>query len=91
VTPDPQARHWLRVPQGYVSNDGFSCRGSICIARQKVQVGIGHAGRTVTVEEAGTTVRVYDGHQLLTEVLRTSTRQIVRFKARKPETFQPPQ
>lgn len=67
-----------------------SCRGSICIARQKVQVGIGHAGRTVTVEEADTTFRVYDGDQLLTEVLRTSTSQIARFKARKPETFQPP-
>jgi transposase InsO family protein len=29
-----------------------SSRGSISIARQKIQVGIGHAGRTVTVEQA---------------------------------------
>ena len=37
------------------------------IARQKIQVGIGHAGRTVAVEEADTTFLVYDGAQLLTE------------------------
>jgi transposase InsO family protein len=62
-----------------------SCRGSICIARQKIQVGIGHAGRTVTIEEADTTFRVYDGDQLLTEVIRSTTKPIARFKARKPE------
>jgi hypothetical protein len=62
-----------------------SCRGSIMIARQKIQVGIGHAGRTITVEEADTTFRVYDGDQLLTEVLRITTKPIARFKARKPE------
>ncbi len=62
-----------------------SCRGSISIARQKIQVGIGHAGRTVTVEEADTTFRIYDGDQLLAEVIRTTTKQVARFKARKPE------
>ena len=62
-----------------------SCRGSISVARQKIQVGIGHAGRTVAVEEADTTFRIYDGDQLLTEVLGTATRPIARFKARKPE------
>ncbi len=55
------------------------------IAQQKIQVGIGHAGRTVAVEEADTTFRVYDGDQLLTEVLRGTTKPIARFKARKPE------
>jgi hypothetical protein len=49
-----------------------SCRGSINIVRQRIQVGIGYAGRTVTVEEADTRFRVYDGDQLLTEVLRTT-------------------
>jgi len=53
--------------------------------RQKIQVGIGHAGRTVTIEEADTTFRVYDGDQLLTEVIRSTTKPIARFKARKPE------
>ncbi|WP_423203117.1 IS481 family transposase [Krasilnikovia cinnamomea] len=62
-----------------------SSRGSICIARQKIQVGIGHAGHTVTVEEADTTFRVYHGEQLLTEAVRTTTHTIARFKARKPE------
>jgi hypothetical protein len=62
-----------------------SCRGSISIARQKIQVGIGHAGRTVAVELADTTFRIYDGDQLLTEVTRSTTKPIARFKARKPE------
>lgn len=62
-----------------------SSRGSICIARQRIQVGIGHAGQTVTVEEADTTFRVYDGDQMVIEVVRTTTRPIARFKARKPE------
>ena len=46
-----------------------SSRGSIMIARQKIQVGIGHAGRTVTVE-ADTTFRVYDGEQSLIDEQR---------------------
>jgi hypothetical protein len=62
-----------------------SCRGSVCIARQKIQVGIGHVGQTVTVEEADTTFRVYLAGQLLTEVIRTTTKTIARFKVRQPE------
>ncbi|HJT92415.1 MAG TPA: hypothetical protein VJ777_10780 [Mycobacterium sp.] len=49
-----------------------------------------HTGRTVAVEEADTTFRVYDGVQLLTEVLRITTKPIARFKARKPEPPQRP-
>jgi Integrase core domain len=77
--PAPAATGPLRVDRR------VSCRGSVMIARQKIQVGIGHAGRTVAVEEADTTFRVYDGDQLLTEVLRSTTKPIARFKARKPE------
>jgi hypothetical protein len=44
-----------------------------------------HAGRTVTIETADHIFRVYDGDQLLTEVARTTTRPIARFKVRKPE------
>jgi transposase len=66
-----------------------SSRGSISIAGQKIQVGIGHAGRTVTVEEADTTFRVFVGDQLLTEVPRTTRKQIARFKAREPEPPRP--
>jgi transposase InsO family protein len=66
-----------------------SSRGSITIARQKIQVGIGHAGRTVAVEEADTTFRVYDGEQLLIDAVRTTTKQVARFKARKAEPPRP--
>jgi hypothetical protein len=31
----------------------ISSRGSISVAGQRIQVGIGHTGRTVTVEQAG--------------------------------------
>ncbi|MGW3608174.1 IS481 family transposase [Micromonospora sp. NPDC005161] len=62
-----------------------SCRGSLVIAGQRIHVGIAHAGATLTVESAGTTFRIHDGDQLLTEVARTTTKAIARFKARKPE------
>ncbi len=67
-----------------------SSRGGISIARQKIQVGIGHAGRTVTVEEADATFRVYDGVQLVAQALRTPTKQVARFKAGKPESARHP-
>nr|WP_130340652.1 IS481 family transposase [Micromonospora kangleipakensis] len=66
-----------------------SSRGSIVIAGQRIHPGIAHAGRTVTVEAADTTFRVYDGDQLLTEVARTTTKPIARFKARKPQHPRP--
>ena len=44
-----------------------------------------HAGRTVTIESADHTFRVYDGDELLTEAARTTTKPIARFKVRKPE------
>jgi hypothetical protein len=44
-----------------------------------------HAGRTVTVESAEHTFRVYDSDELLTEVARTTTKNIARLKVRKPE------
>jgi hypothetical protein len=56
-------------------------RGALVIAGQRIQVGIGHAGRTLIVEDADTTFRVYDGAQLVTEVIRTTARQVARFKA----------
>jgi hypothetical protein len=63
-----------------------SAAGAVSVwPEQKIQVGIGHAGQTVAVEEADTTFRVYRGDQLIALVLRTSTKQVARFKARKPE------
>jgi hypothetical protein len=45
-----------------------------------------HAGRTVTVDAADHTIRVYeDDGNLLLEVPRTTTKSIARCKVRKPE------
>ena len=44
-----------------------------------------HAGRIVTVETADTTWRIYHGDELLTEVPRTTSKNVARFKVRKPE------
>jgi hypothetical protein len=62
-----------------------SCRGALAIAGQRIQAGIHLAGRTLSVESADTTFRIYDGDQLVTEVARTTTKNIARFKVRKPE------
>ncbi|GIH21665.1 hypothetical protein [Rugosimonospora africana] len=62
-----------------------SCRGALTIAGQRVHVGLLHAGRTLDVEAADTTLRIYDGDQLITETARTTAKPIARFKVRKPE------
>jgi hypothetical protein len=62
-----------------------SCRGALVIAGQRIQAGMAHAGRTVTVETTDNTFRVYDGDELITEAARTTTKNIARFKVRKPE------
>jgi hypothetical protein len=77
-TPSPRTEA-LRVDRR------VSSRGCITVAAQKIQVGIGHAGRTITVEEADTSFRLLDGDQLLLEVPRTTTKTVARFKARKAE------
>lgn len=59
-----------------------SSRGAIRVARQRVQVGLPHAGQVVTVELGDTTLRVTDpSGELLTTVPRNSTGEITRFKA----------
>lgn len=63
----------------------ISERGSITVAGQRIHVGIVHAGRTVTVEAADRTFRITAGEELLTEVARTTTKPIARYKVRKPE------
>ena len=55
---------------------------SISRARQRIQVGFSHAGRTVTIDLEETTLRVIDQHgEPITTVPRTSTTEISRFKA----------
>ncbi len=59
-----------------------SGRGSIQVARQRIQVGMTHAGQTVTIELGDTSLRVIDQHgELITTVLRNGTGEITRFKA----------
>jgi transposase InsO family protein len=62
-----------------------SSRGMIQVARQRIQVGIVHAGLTVTVTATDNTFQVTADDQLLIEVPRTTTRPIARFKVHKPE------
>jgi hypothetical protein len=51
-----------------------SCRGALVVAKQRIHVGIVHAGRTLTVEAADTTWRTYDDDDgLIAEVARTTT------------------
>jgi hypothetical protein len=99
LTPDEQARLRDARPGGPAPASAtsllrvdrrISSRGSISVAGQRIQVGIGHAGRTVTVEQADTSFRVYDADQLLVEVTRTTTKTIARFKARNPSPRAPP-
>ena len=68
-----------------------SSRGALVIAKQRIHVGIVHAGQTLTVEAADTTWRIYDDDGLVAEVVRTTTKPVARFKVHKPEPpRQPP-
>jgi len=74
--PDPLPAARLTVQRK------VSSRGGIQVARQCIQVGISHAGQTVTAEPGDTTVQVIDQHgELITIVPRSSTGEISRFKA----------
>ena len=60
----------------------MSSRGSIQVARQRIQVGLSHAGKTVTIELGETMLRVIDQHgELITTGPRNGTAEISRFKA----------
>jgi hypothetical protein len=49
---------------------------------ERIQVGLSHAGQTVTIQLAETTVRVFDQHgEVITTVPRNGTGEISRFKA----------
>jgi len=78
--PAPQpAAELLRVERR------VSCRGAIMVAKQRIHVGIQHAGKTVTVEVDDGTFTVQHGPDTLLVVGRTSRKEVARFKARKPE------
>ena len=62
-----------------------SCRGALVVAKQRIHVGIVHAGQTLTVEAADSTWRVYNDNGVVAEVARTTTKPLARFKVHKPE------
>jgi hypothetical protein len=60
-------------PASPVIQRRVSSRGGIQVARQRVQVGLPHAGQVVTVELGDTTLRVIDANgELLTTAPRTA-------------------
>jgi transposase InsO family protein len=74
--PPPQARRGpVRVERR------VSSRGGIQVIRQRIHVGMGHAGRTVTVEVDEHHLRVHDHNdELLTVVARTNPAEPTRHK-----------
>jgi transposase InsO family protein len=59
-----------------------SSRGGIQVARQRIQVGFSHAGKTVTIQLGDTSLRIIDQHgELITTVPRNGSSEISRFKA----------
>jgi hypothetical protein len=59
-----------------------SCRGGIQVCRQRVQVGLAHAGRIVTVEVDQSLFRILDERDtIINTVPRTNTQEVTRHKA----------
>jgi hypothetical protein len=59
-----------------------SSRGGLQVARQRIQVGMTHAGQTVIIDLDETSLQVIDQHgELMTTAPRNSTGEISRFKA----------
>jgi transposase InsO family protein len=89
----PEARGRLRgahvagpppqLPDGPVRvHRRVSSRGALQVCRQRVHVGLPHAGKTVTVEVDDTCFRILDQHDtMLTVVPRTNTEEVTRYKA----------
>ena len=55
------------------------------VAGQRIGVGIGHAGETVSITAEGDRFQVHNDKRMLVEVARTTAKPVARFKARKPE------
>jgi hypothetical protein len=88
----PAARHKLQgvrlagpqplPPASPLIQRRVSSRGGIQVARQRVHVGLPHAGHIVTIELGDTTLRVTDPNgELPATVPRNDTGEISRFKA----------
>jgi hypothetical protein len=66
-----------------------SCRGAIMIARQRIQAGLPHAGKTATVTCQDDTFRVVIDGETVAVVPRLTTREVRRYKARVPHRRRP--
>jgi hypothetical protein len=62
-----------------------SSRGGIQVARQRIQVGMTHAGKIVTVLSEDNSFRLVIDGETAAGVPRTTTREIHRYKAYKPQ------
>ncbi|HZA80154.1 MAG TPA: IS481 family transposase [Actinomycetes bacterium] len=72
----------LQAPHGpLLVQRRVSSQGGIQIAGQKLQVGKGHAGTTVTVLVADRHFQILDGQTPITTIPRHSTREVTRYKA----------
>ncbi|MFD1054466.1 IS481 family transposase [Terrabacter terrigena] len=90
---EPEARGRLRGarlagPAPTVAQDPprvqrrVSCRGGIQVCRQRVHVGLPHAGTIVTVEVDQRRFRILDEHDtIIKTVPRTNTQEVTRHKA----------
>jgi transposase InsO family protein len=66
-----------------------SCRDGIQVIGQRVQVGLPHARKTVTVEVDDTTLRVLDEREKILKVVsRTTTEEVTRHKAYGHRSYQ---
>jgi len=71
-----QAPHGPTLVQRRVSS-----QGGIQVAGQKLQVGHGHAGRTITVLVHDRHFEILDGPTPIKTLPRTGTKEVTRFKA----------
>jgi hypothetical protein len=72
----------LQAPQGpMLVQRRVSSQGGIQVASQKLQVGKGHAGTTVTVLVSDRHFGILDGQTPIKTIPRHTTREVTRFKA----------
>jgi transposase InsO family protein len=68
-------------PAGVPVQRRVSSRGGIMVATQKIQAGMTHAGKTVTVTAENNNFRLVIDGETIAVVPRTTTREIHRYKA----------
>jgi hypothetical protein len=87
----PAATTAFRPPRNpVIVQRRVSCRGGIQVANQRVQVGLPHAGKVVTVLVHDTCLDVVDNGTPLKIVPRTGRKEVIRYRAaeHKPQAQQ---